>query len=250
MKVYISNYDPWWSFDNALELYRRVTFRSKEKFYESDYYYDLKGKLLDVSIFGWAPFKSWNSANWERKIKIRIDRYDTWSMDETLALIVLPMLVQLKETKHGAPFVDMDDVPEHLREELTEEQKANGSVSDLHFERWDWVLDEMINAFTQINRNWERDFEEGKRDIKMEHEPYVTEDGTVTEYEKLVLKRGPNHTLVEDKAGKKAEAERIQNGFKLFGKYYSTMVNPNGTRSDRVEKGLQLFGKYYQALWD
>src|SRR5210317_1360023 len=45
----------------------------------------------------------------DRNIKIQIDRYDTWSMDHTLALLVVPMLKQLKETKHGAPYVDVED---------------------------------------------------------------------------------------------------------------------------------------------
>ena len=42
---------------------------------------------------------------------VRIDRYDTWSMDHTLADIILPMLKQLDATKHGAPHVDDEDVP-------------------------------------------------------------------------------------------------------------------------------------------
>ena len=46
---------------------------------------------------------------------VKIDRWDTWSMDHTLAFIILPMLKQLKADKHGAPFVDDEDVPEHLR---------------------------------------------------------------------------------------------------------------------------------------
>jgi hypothetical protein len=31
------------------------------------------------------------------------------------------MLKQLKETKHGSPFTDMEDVPEHLRGTTTED---------------------------------------------------------------------------------------------------------------------------------
>ena len=46
---------------------------------------------------------------------VKIDHYDTWSMDYTLSKIVLPMLKQLKETKHGSPNTDDEDVPEHLR---------------------------------------------------------------------------------------------------------------------------------------
>ena len=45
----------------------------------------------------------------------KIDRWDTWSMDHTLGHIALPMLKQLRETKHGAPNTDDEDVPEYLR---------------------------------------------------------------------------------------------------------------------------------------
>ena len=50
-----------------------------------------------------------------QKIRVRIDKYDTWSMDHTLAPIIIPMLKQLKETKHGSPWTDDEDVPEELR---------------------------------------------------------------------------------------------------------------------------------------
>jgi hypothetical protein len=56
--------------------------------------------------FGYSP---------KQKTSIKIHKWDTWSMDHTLAPIILPMLVQLKETKHGAPMVDMKDVPKELR---------------------------------------------------------------------------------------------------------------------------------------
>ena len=51
----------------------------------------------------------------QQKIKVHIDHWDTWSMDHTLAPIILPMLIQLKETKHGAPHVDDKDVPKELQ---------------------------------------------------------------------------------------------------------------------------------------
>lgn len=69
-----------------------------------------------------------------QKISVRIDKWDTYSMDHTLAPIILPMLIQLKETKYGSPPTDDDDVPKELHE------------SDIH-KRWDWILDEMIYAF-------------------------------------------------------------------------------------------------------
>jgi hypothetical protein len=63
----------------------------------------------------------YNVVNWlwldrrTQKVKVHIDKWDTWSMDSTLAPIILPMLVQLKATKHGAPNVDNADVPKELR---------------------------------------------------------------------------------------------------------------------------------------
>ena len=49
-----------------------------------------------------------------RKIEIRIDKYDVWGLDHTLALIIHPALVLLKEQKHGDPQVDDEDVPEEV----------------------------------------------------------------------------------------------------------------------------------------
>ena len=39
----------------------------------------------------------WIDSKRHRVIQVRVDAWDTWSMDSTLALIVLPMLKQLRE---------------------------------------------------------------------------------------------------------------------------------------------------------
>ena len=91
-------------------------------------------------------FLSWVHNKKKRTIKVHIDDYDVWSMDNTLAYIILPMLKQLDLTKHGAPMVDPEDVPEHLRptDEELEKYSIDGSVDAHFFERWDWVIGEMI----------------------------------------------------------------------------------------------------------
>jgi len=125
----------------------------------------------------------------EQKIKIHIDRWDTWSMDHTLAYIVLPMLKQLKATTHGAPWVAVADVPKELRptkKQLMDYQK-DGTTDPKFFERWNWVLDEMIYAF---------DSKATKDDVYMRF---------------------------EDRKEMDAEQERISNGFRLFGKYYENL---------------------------
>lgn len=129
----------------------------------------------------------------EQKISVKIDRWDTWSMDHTLAHIVLPMLVQLKRTKHGAPVVDNDDVPEELRMSdkwYEEKYSVNGETDENFFKRWDYVLDEMIWAFNEKCRDdWRGDYYYNKWDMD----------------------------------GYNAHQERISNGFRLFGKYYESL---------------------------
>ena len=148
-----------------------------------------------LELFEDAVQSVYNVFNWiwfdrrKQKVKIRIDRQDTWSMDHTLAPIILPMLKQLKETKHGAPNVDWEDVPRELRpsgEELHAYNK-NGTTDEHFFERWDWVLDEMIYAF---------DCKANKDDVWMRF---------------------------EDRKEIDKEQERISNGFRLFGKYYEAL---------------------------
>ena len=154
------------------------------------YYYWLE------RLFGWNP---------TQKISVRIDLHDTWSMDQTLAHIVLPMLVQLKRTKHGAPCTDDKDVPKELRSTSAPTKKNSWDTDDNHFKRWDWILDEMIWAFNQKCRDdWEGDFYEYKDD----------------DTERFGLK-----LVWEDREGQQAHQARMTNGFKLFGKYYENLWN-------------------------
>ncbi len=158
---------------------------------------------------------SWINSKKKRKVYVHIDRWDTWSMDDTLAHIILPMLKQLNETKHGAPWVEDEDVPEELRStsapELTEEEKNCGGTDANHFKRWDWVLGEMIFAFeNKLDDSWEDQFSEGERDFQFKK----LENGMSE------MVQGPNHTNKTDWDGRKAYAKRISNGFRLFGKYY------------------------------
>lgn len=157
----------------------------------------------------------WIDSKKKRTIKVHIDRWDTWGMDHTLAHIILPMLKQLKETKHGAPWVDLKDVPKELHgKRLTKKQREQGDLDDMHFERWNYVLDEMIFAFeSELDDSWQDQFESGVNDLQCKK----LENGMSEIIE------GPNHTKVYDWEGRKAYEARIQNGFRLFGKYYQSL---------------------------
>lgn len=155
--------------------------------------------------------------NGERKISVKIDPWDTWSMDHTLALIIHPMLIQLHKTKHGAPFVDDEDVPEELRSSAAPPKENDYDTDDNHFKRWDWVLDEMIWAFTQIlDDDADSQFHSGKIDLQWKE----VEVGGEKFHEML---RGPNDTHVYDKEGHDAWQARKTNGLKLFGRYFEAL---------------------------
>jgi len=163
-------------------------------------------------------FLLWIESRRKRKIKIRIDRYDTWGMDTTLSMIILPMLKQLHETKHGAPLVDDDDVPEHLHSTAAEPRENEWDTDSNHFVRWEWVMEELIWTFTQLHpdTDWEEQYRSGEYDMRTVPCEW-DEDGKPKLYE---LKDGPNHTSKIDHDGKTAHQNRINNGLKLFGKYY------------------------------
>ena len=152
---------------------------------------------------------------------VRIDRWDTWSMDSTLAQIVLPMLRQLQATKHGAPFVDDEDVPEHLRSTAAPPKKNEWDTDDNHFLRWDWVLAEMIFAFEKkCQDDWTAEFHSGEHDIVWVP---VDRDGKPVDKKDarwFQMERGPNDTHQWDQAGMAEVQKRITNGFRLFGRYY------------------------------
>jgi hypothetical protein len=150
----------------------------------------------------------------EQKVSVRIDPWDTWSVDGTLAHIILPMLRQLKETKNGAPEVADEDVPEDLRSTNAPPKENAWDTDKFWFVRWDWVLDEMIFAFEhKIDDSWEDVFYSGERDIHFEKLPSGN-------YE---MKHGPKHTLEVDWDGINAVRDRMSNGFRLFGKYYENL---------------------------
>jgi hypothetical protein len=155
---------------------------------------------------------------------VKIDYWDTWSMDHTLAHMVLPMLKQLKATKHGSPLVDDTDVPEHLRSTAAPAKENEWDIDSNHFLRWDWALDEMIFAFEcKVDDSWQDAYREGEIDwISVP----VDKDGNEVpkgEHKYYQMKDGPNNTYKCDYEGMKKVEERIQNGFRLFGKYYQAL---------------------------
>lgn len=147
----------------------------------------------------------------KRKIVVKYHNYDTWSLDHTLALIILPGLKQLKATNHGYASVDNSDLPTACLKDASGE------------ERWEWVMDEMIWTFEEIANDYPgaEAFHSGNVGIlwtKVDAHGNENPEGSLYR-----MDNGPNHTFNVDFEGRKAYDERIQEGLNLFGKYYRNL---------------------------
>ena len=153
---------------------------------------------------------------------VKIDYWDTWSMDHTLAYIILPMLKQLNDKKHGAPFVDDEDVPEELKSTSAPPKENEYDVDANHFKRWDWVMGEMIFAFEcKTDDHADDKFYSGDWDLQWKKLD-DTSFNPITKKEEGLSEMfyGPKHTMKVDYEGMEAQHKRVKNGFRLFGKYY------------------------------
>lgn len=206
MKIYINRPKNNWLSPYA--IMEKVIF-----WREIDYNEPLVQNILKSTKLGWFCDKLYTIRNFfNRDIKyIHIDPWDAWSLEHTLSPIILPILQELKRVKNGAPFIADEDVPKNLRVGA----KGTGN-SDVHklfddgdntfFERYDYILDEMIWTFTQLSMD--------------DHEaPFYdhTESSKEPDLNKSVRK------LKVDRKGLAAHNARINNGLRLFGKYYRSL---------------------------
>lgn len=124
---------------------------------------------------------------------VKIDPWDTWSADHTLATIIVPLLKQLKKEHYGSPLSDDEDVPEELRSYNSEGYSPENEwdIDENIHKRWDWILDEIIWTFENI------------LDDDWENLCYTDGDFDRVKYEEY--------------------GNRIENGLRLFGKYYRSM---------------------------
>ncbi len=154
----------------------------------------------------------------KRKIKIRIDKYDTWSMDHTLAMIVLPMLKQLKETKHGSAggmkefAMTSEGTSQYCFDFYAE---GDDAAWEAGHKKWDETLDKMIWSFEQI-----------------------LDDGADSQFW-IKRKEGEEPSISPSLVEKFDIVRDMKFDHVAYRKHY-----------ERVEEGLQLFGKHFQDLWD
>jgi hypothetical protein len=206
MKVYLSNYRNHWL--SPYTILKTICFWEKDE----DRIYNLKEEV-DNPYVKWVNFLEPICVVCQKVLDVihprfnyvKIDRWDTWSMDHTLAHIIHPMLVQLQKDKHGAPYTEDDDVPEYLRSYMAQPKENEWDTDSLHFMRWDWILKEMIWAFEQ----------ELKDDDESQFFDHTGTEGLP--FEETIGK------IKLDTEGLEKHQKRKANGFRLFGRYYQNL---------------------------
>jgi len=162
-----------------------------------------------------------------RKISIDIDHHDTWSMDHNLALIILPLLIQLKATKHGIPseFADVGGEPHGSQSSFDFYTETHNEAFDQGVKRWEEVLDKMIWAFEQIAfDNYDEKYRHGEPKfdwIKTDKKFANPISGKMEDTYQMVDKNPDEHWY--DVVGHQMHDERVQEGLDLFGKYYRSL---------------------------
>ena len=209
MKIHIGPYVNWVGPYQIADLLKKFGV-------SEDRCHDIGTWLSELPVL--SGICQWIHDRRKRRIEIKLDPHDTWNMDSTLAMIILPMLKQLRATKHGSPAVDDEDVPEHLRSSNAPPKKNDWDTDALWHDRWDWVMSELIWTFEQLqpDYDWREQYESGEIDFE-----WVSSGiNTATGAELTRLVRGPNDTYKIDQAAVDAHDARITRGLLLFGKYY------------------------------
>jgi hypothetical protein len=229
MRVYIGPYrNDWLNTQSAWRWW--IEWNHPEKSYyeigEADFTkWDFRvEKFLDLwQDYVLHPLNKVFFSKLKRKIKVRIDDTDLWSMDHTLALIIVPMLKKLKEQKHGTPYTDREDAPDGP--EFEDDSDPTRDPSGYSEARWNYIMDRMIWSFEQI-----LDEDEGHWNYYV---PYEENEHV----ERL---------FISGKDGEKKYLDTEERARKR-GRYDPEL---HRQYNDKIAVGLKLFGKYYRNLWD
>lgn len=170
--------------------------------------------------------KFYKSSN-RRKIDINIDPYDTWNLDHTLSLIILPALIQLKNTKHGVPNAFAETGGEDYHDQLSFDfvKEDQNEMFDKKVKEWEQTLDKMIWSFQQIAlEDIDDQYHHGtpKYDwIKTDKQYPNPLTGKMEATYQMIDKNPDEHWY--DYVGHQLHEERIQEGLNLFAKYFRNL---------------------------
>lgn len=127
----------------------------------------------------------------ERIINVQVDEWDTWNMDQTIALMVLPLIKKYKEEMESRGMCFPGSLYSQVREsynpdqnEILSEEELEELVRDTCGNLWNEYVEAMIFSFEEAIEGYTGTFD-------------------TKEYQKY--------------------QQKIQDGFELFGKYFTSL---------------------------
>ncbi len=200
MKVFIGDYTNYFGTHHLAKMLcfwvPKVELDGKKEFPEwVDKFGDWLENTWVYDLLVWIDDKK------ERKIKVKVDKYDIWSAEHTLALVILPVLKEFRKAeKYGVPcgldiaYIPLDDAEE-----------------DKQMLIWNELLDKMIWSFEQII-NDDDDFWIQK--------PNFDDCETGSEFvDRISNGSGGKY----DHEARKKYDEKIQEGLDLFAKHFRNL---------------------------
>lgn len=175
-----------------------------------------------------------DNPNQERSISIQIDSWDTWSLDHTLALIILPSLKEYRKVLHGYPsnFSNLVSGSDHELQMCFDFYKESvDDYPDVSFEAWKMTVDKMIWSFEQI-----------------------VNDQTLEEFYTITESKVRKGKTIDDMF-KPVDPQDPKQGYILDDdNYYEIKQEIDWQGRERheelIQEGIDLFAKYYKNLWD
>lgn len=163
-----------------------------------------------------TKFCEWIYSKQKRTVKVKIDNFDYWNAHNTASMILYPLLKMLKEKTHSTFFVKDEDAPEFISSKNAFEC-GDGVWDSNSTARYQWVMNEILFALEcdQPDNNWEDKYTIQAAEI--DWTKYPEDEGKTSV---------PVRWKVEGKydwAGRQAQQDRINNGFRLLGVYYQSM---------------------------
>ena len=206
MYVKIGKHLNWWGPYQIIDLLQYIGV-SKDKCY----------KIAEATPDWMCNVCQWIYDKRKRSIKIKIDRYDVWNLDSTLALIILPALKILQKEKNGTPILDVMSQTSNSSQYCFDfYEEGDDAAWQAGQAQWDTIMDKMIWSFEQIvTSDWEDQYTIQAAEIDFTDYP---EDEGKTSTPLRWKQEG-----VYDFEGMRAHERRIQEGLELFGKYYQNL---------------------------
>jgi len=196
MIVKIGKYKNFFGIYHLADLFQKIGF--KEETCEN--IGDFLGETFLKDFFLWINKKN------KRKTFVKIHKYDVWSLDHTLALIILPALKEYKN--------QMLESPSHP---TTDEIK--------NFNDWLNIINKMIWSFEHIvNDSWQDKYYNWHKTKTWLPKPKRDEKP----YDKALIIGFYDEERIDgtpDYKGLETKENEIRKGLELFGKYFTFLWN-------------------------